>query len=99
MQREATMCHVCGKPVEQASTGRGRPREMHQCCKVIRNSLDELARHIEVVDFGDAMHARGLANELFVQYNVLHVEFRRRKREALRCVEGEVATVEVGFQS
>lgn len=83
MQREPTACPVCGKDVEQAETGRGRPREYHQVCRTLRNALDEMARNLECVEFGGLDDARAFANELFCQYNVAHQAFMKLRREAL----------------
>lgn len=94
MQREPTRCPVCGRTVEQAASGRGRAKEYHDTCKIVRNAIDEMARNLECVEFAGMDDARCLANELFQYYNGLHVVYMARKREALRCVEAESAAVE-----
>lgn len=62
-------CHVCGRPVEQRQ-GRGRTKEIHTTCTIVKSRLAELERLFSKMQFADAEHVGQLRGDLFQLRNV-----------------------------
>lgn len=68
--RAPPICEVCGEPVAQAPSGRGRPREHHSDCREIASALRRLSTALERASEGSDVR-RKIALSKLVRRSVL----------------------------
>jgi hypothetical protein len=61
------VCSVCRRPV--ARRERGRPREVHTSCCIVRSRVAELETLLLKMRFGDVEAARQMRGDLFALVN------------------------------
>jgi hypothetical protein len=64
----AAFCAVCRRPVRRKS--KGRPKEVHTTCCILRSRMAEMEAMLRRMEFGDAEAVRRLRGDIMAMMNV-----------------------------
>lgn len=67
----APLCPVCARPLPaKKGTGRGRTKEVHKTCSILRSRMNEMETMLRSMEFGDAAAVKMMRGNLFAMMNV-----------------------------